>query len=441
MSSFALLLFSHYYMFSFSSPEARIACSMASETDPLLDPQRDGSQRETESRCSRVVSALHYITTSTEIVIVAFMFYFAAFIPLLNQFIYSKVAQMMNYTGPLPNEMSANSSYECQHMNYSDPVYLAQQELQNKASLWSNLNTMVTLVPNFFSCIFLGGYSDLAGRKVAIVLPLIGALIKLAILIVISKAGLHVAYMFIGSFMDGVFGGTAVLITGCFSSIADITTNENRSFRIIILELCISVGVILSQILFGFIIKLLGYTWPFAILAALIFSLLIYVPLRVRETVTPSGPVPKCQSIYFTKAVLLYVRDPTKTRRRLKLIITILSVTILSGIFLGGNSVDTYRTMNSPFCWSSVMIGLFAGAKYTVAAVGTITLTKTLQPRLGDLRLVIFGCVSGAAYYIAFSFASKTWHLFAGEYCFFAIDLYPKVLFCMESWCISSVLC
>ncbi|ELU07637.1 hypothetical protein CAPTEDRAFT_135381 [Capitella teleta] len=300
-------------------------------------------------------------------------------------------------------------------MNTSDPVYLQQQDLQSRSAVYNYLNTAVALIPCFFSCIFLGSYSDRAGRKIAILLPIVGSILKLIVFVIVMAFKFHVAFIFIGSFIDGCFGGTATLLMGCFSYISDITSMSNRSFRVVVLEVCIGIGVVISQTIIGVIIHYLGYLWPFAILAGLNFLLFIYVVFRVKETVVPSEPVPFLQATYFTKPLYLYIKDPEKTGRRPKLIISLIVITVISGTALSGVTIEMMKLMNSPLCWSSIYIGLFFAMKYLLATSGTVAYTKLFQVRFGDLKLVIIGCVSAAVYQVAFSFAVHDWQVFTGE--------------------------
>lgn len=57
------------------------------------------------------------------------------------------------------------------------------------------------------------------------------------------------------AFFEGITGGWATMLMASFSYIADITTEENRTFRIGITNTCFSVGVAIALSVSGVLLK------------------------------------------------------------------------------------------------------------------------------------------------------------------------------------------
>ena len=87
------------------------------------------------------------------------------------------------------------------------------------------------IAPAFIMTLILGSYTDSGGRKKILYFPIIGNLIRVAIILFIVNFEWPVDTIVISSFIAGAFGGTQTLFTVCYSYIADITNEEKRSFR------------------------------------------------------------------------------------------------------------------------------------------------------------------------------------------------------------------
>ena len=87
------------------------------------------------------------------------------------------------------------------------------------------------IAPAFIMTLILGSYTDRGGRKKILYFPIIGSLIRVAIILFMVNLEWPVNTILISSFIAGAFGGTQTLFTVCYSYIADITNEEKRSFR------------------------------------------------------------------------------------------------------------------------------------------------------------------------------------------------------------------
>ena len=345
---------------------------------------------------------------TTELVLIIYSLYLAAAWPLTEQYIYAEVSNRNNFTDEVKQALN------CSFTNKSSPEFQLKQFVQSQATSYMIYQNVALLFPSFFVTIFLGGYSDKAGRKFAMIYPCIGALIRCIFCIIIIQLNLSLTWFFVASVMEGCFGGSAMFLMAAFSYITDITTEKNRSFRIVLLESCLGLGIASSQLALGYVIKSLGYMWPFVILGSLAFLDIIYITFCVPETVIPLDPVPLLRKEHILGTFHLYFKDDGKSRRW-KLWVTLAIVFFCGLPELGSADTKNYHLFDTPLCWDSVLLGKFGAYSYAVIRLGGVLAAKFLQQYIGDIGLVMLGAIFGCNYYGLFSVATSTTVVFLGE--------------------------
>ena len=100
--------------------------------------------------------------------------------------------------------------------------------------------------------IFIGTYSDVGGRKIAILLPSIGGMLKAIVFLIVIYLNLDVEFLLIGYMLDGLSGSQMCLYMAGFAYIADVTTEKDRSFRITVLEATIGIAAATCQVGVGY---------------------------------------------------------------------------------------------------------------------------------------------------------------------------------------------
>jgi len=90
--------------------------------------------------------------------------------------------------------------------------------------------------PILFS-LFLGPWTDVHGTKYPILLPLLGYALSASIYFMLTYApDLHPGFILFASIPVALTGGMVALIMSVFSFISKITSEEDRSFRVAMLE-------------------------------------------------------------------------------------------------------------------------------------------------------------------------------------------------------------
>lgn len=118
-----------------------------------------------------------------------------------------------------------------------------------------------TLMQSGLPCLlilFWGSWSDRHGRrKPCMLIPIFGELISSIGLILCTyydRAPMEVAGVTEALF-PGLTGGWFTMLMGVFSYVADVTTKEERTLRIGIVNLCISLGVPIGMAFSGILLK------------------------------------------------------------------------------------------------------------------------------------------------------------------------------------------
>ena len=273
----------------------------------------------------------------------------------MEQYVLQQVGEKKNYTE------SSGSSSNCNE-NTSSPIYQLQQEVMSEASHWMIVFTAAALLPGFISTVLLGSYSDKAGRKVPLVASLIGGILRSVLIVIIINYKLPLETLLVPMLLEGSLGGVSSFIMAAFAYIADISDHESRSVRIFILEVAIGIGIIISTISVGIMIRTIGFMYPFVAIGGLHLINLVYIMAYVIET-RKKDPTARLFTFnhYIQAFRLIGCDDGTGRRWKMMLCMGILWLTCTAD--LGGGDVLAYTQLNSPICFNSVLVGYWQVGK------------------------------------------------------------------------------
>jgi len=342
-----------------------------------------------------------------EPIVIFFYVSFNASVPVMQQYVFARyskeygvarllaINKLKNFGGEGAN-VTANGT--CGGIvDQNDPIFIAQQQAQAASSALMVGLALCCVLPALISTVLLGPFSDKAGRKVALIPALIGEVIRMAGNALVVYYELPLWVMLLAFFIDGVLGSAGGVMMACFSYLADITTSKQRTMRLLILEMCMALGVIASQVAIGHMVENLGFFWPMFTITVINVINLIYAIFLLPETIERDQQARLFTMEHIKNSLHLYVVNDWK-ERRWKLQLCLLTFTIFTMVENGTQEVTTLYLMNSPLCVGPVFIGYFNSIRYACQNVGSILLIKTMYRYLGDVGLVICGAVSGIAY-------------------------------------------
>lgn len=147
-----------------------------------------------------------------------------------------------------------------------------------------------TVLQSFLPCgvlIFLGAYSDRIGqRKFCMLLPIIGEFLT-SIGLILNTYFFYELPVEVAAVTEAIFpaltGGWFTMFMGVFSYIGDVTTEEQRTLRIGIVNLFHSVGVPVGAALSGILVRKIGLYGVFAVSATMYILSFLYGFFRIKE--------------------------------------------------------------------------------------------------------------------------------------------------------------
>lgn len=165
---------------------------------------------------------------------------------------------------------------------------LAVQELIAAMESWKNV--LLTAIPSFL-ILFLGAWSDRTGkRKICILLPIFGDLLMCLSNILNAYYFYELPVeitMFFEAFFPAITGGWITTYMGAFSYISDASSEESRTFRVGIANLCLTAGGPIGSVLSGVLLKHIGYYGVFSISSFLYLTSIVYGFYYINDPIKP----------------------------------------------------------------------------------------------------------------------------------------------------------
>ncbi|XP_032511504.2 proton-coupled folate transporter-like [Danaus plexippus] len=285
------------------------------------------------------------------------------------------------------------------------------QELIASMEVWKNI--ILTAIPSIL-ILFIGAWSDQTGnRKLCILLPIFGDF-----LMCLSNI-LNVYYFYelpleVTMFLEAIFpamcGGWIATYTGTFSYIGETSSEDNRTFRVGIANLCLTVGGPLGSVLAGILLNYLGYYGVFSMTSLLYCFSICYGIYYIKN---PKRPAPNKQvkKVGFLKSFfdIKHVKDTFAVafkkgpnNRRMKSILVLACVVFIYGPAYGEHTVR-YLFGRYRFNWDIVKYSFYNTFYICLHLLGaTISITflskklKWQDATLGILSNVskIIGCIA-----------------------------------------------
>ncbi|RVE53552.1 hypothetical protein evm_001693 [Chilo suppressalis] len=289
-----------------------------------------------------------------------------------------------------------------------------------------------TVLQSFLPCgilIFLGAYSDRIGqRKFCMLLPIIGEFLT-SIGLIVNTYFFHELPIEVAAVTEAIFpaltGGWFTMFIGVFSYIADVTTEEQRTLRIGVVNLFYSLGVPVGAALSGILVRKIGLYGVFSISASLYILSFFYGFYRIKEVKRPDLNTKKpkncCEwlrmffDIRFVKETLTVAFKHGPNNRRLRVIMLVIVLCVVIGPIYGEMSV-MYLFTRYRFNWNEVDFSIFSTYSMCTSLVGTLFSVGVFSHLLkyDDAIIGVISCTSKILSGFMYAFATKTWEIYIG---------------------------
>ncbi|XP_071128136.1 lysosomal proton-coupled steroid conjugate and bile acid symporter SLC46A3-like [Mytilus edulis] len=317
-----------------------------------------------------------------------------------TQFAYFAVQKEYN----ISSVVSASRQSLCE-ANKSSPLFKQQQKIQSITANWNAYCHLAQSVPVLFMSLMVGSWSDVIGRRAALFIPTFGLIFKSAFFAIGIKLEWNIYTFVIAFFVDGLCGMWISLLASAYSFTADLTNyGKSRMFGVVFVDMTLGVGIALGVFTSGYIIKFLGFLYGSVLMVGvgvLLCFLISLLPESKRSTNKISSTT---QFEYLKNAVSFYFKK-SPTRYKYILLAIVFSFQTLPNI--GRINVQSLYVMNTPFCWNSVLIGLFGGVRSVAQTIVGVSLALPLYKCMSKDAMVIIGSLSAIGYYVLTALATN----------------------------------
>ncbi|KAI5635114.1 major facilitator superfamily domain-containing protein [Phthorimaea operculella] len=249
-----------------------------------------------------------------------------------------------------------------------------------------------------------GAWSDRTGnRKALMLVPLIGELVCAVLLILATYYFLEWplwATSLIEALPPALTGGLSIALMGSYSYIADVTTAEDRTFRLGIVGVIVTLAIPIGTSISGVLTDAVGYYGIFGINAALNIIGFVHTYFRVHDVnkKETAGTLwekiieffhPK--NIWSTFSLVVMSRG----RRLFQILLIIFAHMVIVGPVFGEATL-TYLYVLYKFAMDGVEYSLFTTYQTLIGIVGT-SIAVTLFSKKLQLHDAIIGIIATAS--------------------------------------------
>eukprot|EP00118_Oscarella_pearsei_P014881 m.130294 g.130294 ORF g.130294 m.130294 type:complete len:489 (+) comp38015_c0_seq1:120-1586(+) len=345
---------------------------------------------------------------------------------IVGMFIYTMVLfnliQQQVLHDALVREHNGNTSHMMNATCKSFSDNSTQEEEYQKATSELLIDlACISLIPMSVATVVGGGLADLSGkRKMLMIIPILGQMVQMSSLLLIIYTTLPVKpIVYIAQVIIGLSGSYGLLTVGAYSFLTDRTRAKDRTWRMIIMESMMAIGLGLSVITGGPLADAKGLA-AVAVLGlslAAVNCFYVVIILKDHEKTDPllqKQPVNEeqkslsfCSRLLYGLKTSLELFQGKRDVRRGVLIFAVVAYALFI-LLENGSSLFVLILRYQPFCLSNTEISLFQG-ELIILAVPLVGLSLVLVKKyhFRDESLIAIGFLSMCAEFSLFGGAMK----------------------------------
>lgn len=264
--------------------------------------------------------------------------------------------------------------------------------------------------------LFVGSWSDRRGRrKPCMLVPIMGEIINAAGHLVCTYFYLELpveADLFCEAVFPSVTGGWYILFMAAYTYIADITSEEDRTFRIGFVNMCAFSGVPIGVALSGVLFELIGFYGVFSLSLLMNAASFVAVIFLVKETPkkenVPEGFIGFMRDFFDVRCILDTVGVAFRRgRERCVRVLLLMGIVWLHiGAFAGENTLQ-YLFLRLRFNWDGLNFSFFSTYIVVVHLIGMALSIAVLTSwlKLHDSLVGMIAATSKMSAAIVYAFA------------------------------------
>ncbi|XP_026298071.1 thymic stromal cotransporter homolog isoform X2 [Apis mellifera] len=302
----------------------------------------------------------------------------------------------------------------CSNLNDNETIKTAVQLTVSNFHQWNNIAGHVVPIILAF---FYGNWSDRRGRKLPLIMGLLGKFIYSFMIVINSMMdtwNLNTVVYF-ATLPMGMLGGDVVIFGSCFAYISDITSIQQRTLRITILDVIylstMPTGVALGSYIYSNVVNK-SYTIMFIINATLLFLAILYSLIKLKWQTLPQQQVLMGTNLltdfFDKKHIIATIKTIIKTRpNHGKLHLLFLLIIMMLYVFQRDEKPMSFLYAQLKFKWDVNTYSnfkTFQSSTFVLAMlIGVPIMSKVMKIR--DTIIVAIGAISHASGRIIFALA------------------------------------
>lgn len=341
---------------------------------------------------------------------------------IMNSYIMNQYSYHVYMTEMFPNasHLSIGSHSECER-NTSSPEYKQQVEVQKLTSeLYVYYNLANYNIIGLLFTLNLSTYSDVYGRRLFFIAPVLGTLTKSILLAASIHFSFKIEWSIAFYVIEGATGGWVSTLSLVYSVIADLTEpGKPRTFAVGCFDAVAGMSAFLITFLSGYFIKWTnGFFYPSVLSVFMTVVALIIVICFLPETLHKSRKREKVSLFENMSRVFDVYRPNFSPHGKQWMYVTLLFTFMLSCLAgIARPQVETLYQLNSPFCWNSVKIGWYGAMRMGLLSAANLAMIKLFHAcGLSDEYLILASMFSVTTSCVVEGLATNDFMLYAGMY-------------------------
>ncbi|KAJ3332422.1 hypothetical protein HDU76_000289 [Blyttiomyces sp. JEL0837] len=160
----------------------------------------------------------------------------------------------------------------------------AREDVQSAATIWSQLIQLATALPAFIIAPLIGYAVDRLGRRTVMILPVVSSIMNYTGILFVARYGIGLWSLVGIHLIQGLLGGSAVLMTCVYAYLADTTTSTGRTEQFLFTDAFTFTAFTLGPFLGGLLYKELGLLWVFYLILIMEGLALAYIIFILPES-------------------------------------------------------------------------------------------------------------------------------------------------------------
>lgn len=198
--------------------------------------------------------------------------------------------------------------------NQTDIYSTMEGLIQKYASIYMIYLNFVYSIPSIFISMIYSVWSEKYSHKIPLILSNIGCILATMINLFVSivRTDYSIEIFFLANLFLSLFGSTSTMVSIIYNYLLHITTVENRTQRLAIIESCVMFGSTIGLIVSGILLDLTNFQWNCFVILTIHLMNIFYIIFYVEEVIEEQERMISCSSFYRSLFVWNDIRNSWK---------------------------------------------------------------------------------------------------------------------------------